>query len=289
MAHIKAELPFANNMSRNNLFKIIFILIIFLFFAKSQVYAVYCNAGAGQISGSVTITADCNYQYAVDGVDTGTGSTNTATITINSGIMTVGSFLGGQSIAFGSIIIGGTGSIVVDKTSGSAGVLKPGAAIYIAGADADGDHYSASTTADTFALTGTVRRNTMLSLAGGDCCDSDANVHPGAGASATASTCGTHTYNSLTYDAYDLNCNGSVAKSDGRAGSYSCTGATNPGCDPCNRSYQINSAPGWDTGNPGCGSGANWVSCSRAVGCWTAVVENCGDVCTGSWVTQTCN
>lgn len=272
-------------MDKIKILTVLLSLILFLFFAKSQVYAIYCNAG-NQFSGSITVTVDCNFQYPVDGVDLGTGSTNTGTITVQSGVMTVGGILGGQTIAFGSMFLNGTGSVSIDKTVGSAGELKPGAAIYTTGTDADIDGYTSGAGAVTATLTsGGPRRNSLTTLSGGDCCDTDNHVHPGAGMSMTSSSCA----GAGGWNAWDLNCDGTVTKSDNRTGSYSCTNASNPGCDPCNRSYDIVSAPGWDTGQPGCGGSANWVSCSRAVGCWTAVVENCGDVCTGSAVYQSCN
>ena len=72
------------------------------------VSAVDCTVTPG---GNITISSSCSFPYTVDGVDTGTGSTNTAVLQVNSGTMTV---LGTQTIALGSLTLNGGSVAIVD-------------------------------------------------------------------------------------------------------------------------------------------------------------------------------
>lgn len=149
-----------------NLLKLIIVwgfIVGGFFFVSSPAYAADC---ARPISGNFTVTTDCVFGSLVDGIDTGAGSTNTAVLTVQSGILTVNS---NQTIAIGSISMTG-GSIATN------GPIKTGMPLWLTDADADG--YPANTTqyAQTSAPTNGRRRNIMTSMTIVDCNDSDYNT-----------------------------------------------------------------------------------------------------------------
>ncbi|MBU0777289.1 hypothetical protein KKH23_03765 [Patescibacteria group bacterium] len=149
-----------------NLFKLIVVsgLVISGFFvASSPTHAVDC---ARPISSDFTVTSDCVFAGLVDGVDEGTVSSNTAILTVQSGILTVNA---DQAVVFGILSLTG-GSVALS------GQLNVGMPIWVVDADADG--YPASTTqyAQTNAPTNGRRRNLMISLTA-DCNDSLNTVH----------------------------------------------------------------------------------------------------------------
>ncbi len=170
-----------------------------LLFAHSTTNVTYATAtcpSTGIITG-----APCVFLNAVDGVDAGSGSTNTGNLQLNSGgSVTVAS----QVIAVGKVTLNG-GSLIIN-TGGS---VKLGAPLYYN--DADGDGYVANTTTMYTSTAGItpVRKYTNPTV---DCNDGSAtvkythaqcyadldrdNVTSGPGAIATclsASTCATST------------------------------------------------------------------------------------------------
>lgn len=154
---------------RYKFFKFIFSSILlffsFAFFAGSS-YAISCSP---PISGNYTLTESCTFANTVDGVDAGTGTTNTAVMTIpNAVALTVGS-IANQTIGWGSITIQRGGSIIINKGVGASLIKGP---IYMTDADADG--YPASTAQN---LSSGKRRNLMTTLSTADCNDNDASKY----------------------------------------------------------------------------------------------------------------
>jgi hypothetical protein len=143
-----------------SLFKLIVIsglIVSGLFVVSSSAHAVVC---ARPISSNYTVTSDCTFESLVDGIDAGTGTSNTSVLTAQSGILTINA---NQTVAFGSLSLTG-GSVALS------GELKIGMPIWVVDADADG--YPATTTqyAQTTAPTNGRRRNLMTSL-NADCND----------------------------------------------------------------------------------------------------------------------
>ena len=115
-----------------------------------------------------TITASCSFTNTIDGLDTGTESTNTSTLTVQSGTLTINN---GYKVAAGSFVVTGTGSIAI----ADGGQFMAGYPIWLVDADADG--YPSSTThyPQFSAPTNGRRRNLMASITTSDCNDSNSN------------------------------------------------------------------------------------------------------------------
>lgn len=132
---------------------IIYISVIFSL-AKTTVYAADClDASPG---GNLVLTTSCSFTGAVNGVDSGSDSNNTATITLESGsILTI---LPGQTIAVGSVIFKG-GSL-----NPRGGTLMTKTPLWMIDEDADG--YPATTIqyAQLTPPLGARRRNTQTSM-----------------------------------------------------------------------------------------------------------------------------
>lgn len=138
--------------------------------APNRAVAVTCSP---PISGNLEVNADCSFAGATNGVDAGSGTTNTATLTVTSGILTIQP---GQTIAFGSLIL--NGGVVAIPTGSS--LMLPGAALWMTDADSDG---YAETTDQTASRTnpgaGSTRRLNITSDSIADCYDGNANVFYG--------------------------------------------------------------------------------------------------------------
>lgn len=151
-----------------SLTSIIFIIvIIFIIFIKPPgVEAVSCSGVL--ISGNYTVSSSCEFSGTVDGVDAGTGTSNTANIIVNSGqTLTISA---GQTVVFGgSITVNGSISIV------NTGQIRQ-TALWMT--DADSDNYPASLTqtAQSTQPASGRRRNLMTSITSADCGDSSANI-----------------------------------------------------------------------------------------------------------------
>jgi hypothetical protein len=129
-----------------------------------------------EISGDHVVTQDCSFDgiedgndpaRLVDGVDSGAGSTNTASITIESGVLTVNA---NQTIAAGSFIPTG-GSIAI----ADGGMLKPGSPMWLVDIDSDGYPNSSVAYIQLASPTNGRRKNLMTSLIIADCDDGDAD------------------------------------------------------------------------------------------------------------------
>jgi hypothetical protein len=181
--------------------KIIFICVLVVVLGlglASVVSATSCSTRPA--SGNHTINDACSFPSTIDGVDSGTGDTNTAVLTVTTGgTLTVGA---GTTLAVGSLSLTG-GSIVVVNT----GLVKIGTPLYVV--DADTDNYSPSpSTFYTSSGTGRVRRNTLANLSNTDCDDGDSERHPNA-----SCRCGNK----------DYDCSGAITKC---LNYYTCTTCT---------------------------------------------------------------
>lgn len=131
-------------------------------------------------SGNHTLSSPCAFPGSINGVDAGSGSTNTAVLTLsNGGDLSV---LPGTTIAVGSVSLSG-GSLIMWDT----GQLKLNTPLYLP--DADGDGYPTSVTSTQYTSGGAGRARRYLGL---DYNDASNSVYPG-------TTCnGTCTVNSTT-------------------------------------------------------------------------------------------
>jgi hypothetical protein len=145
----------------NKLLKILTILGLIVsgfFITSSSIHADDCVC---TVSGNCDIGSDCTFGNLVNGVDTGTESSNTAVLDLQGGVLTINS---NQTIAVGSFTLSG-GSIAIE------GQIKLKMPLWIVDADADG--YPSTTTqyAQTSAPANGRRRNVMTSVTVADCDD----------------------------------------------------------------------------------------------------------------------
>jgi len=141
------------------------IICALFLLAPTKVFAVDCPSTT--TNGTATISSSCTFPNSVDGVDYGTGSTNTANLVVASGAtLTVQA---SQKVATGSITLQG-GSIVVV----SGGEIKLNTPIWYI--DTDNDNYADSLTqqyAQTTAPTNGKRKSQLASLSVADCAPTD--------------------------------------------------------------------------------------------------------------------
>ncbi len=148
------------------------ICAFFLIFA-AQKHPAFAETCSPPQAGNLELTADCSFAGIVNGVDSGTGDTNDAILTISAGILTI---MPGQTIAFGSLILNG-GAIAIPANSS---LLLPGASLWMTDSDADG--FPEST--DQIAATenpglGTRRRAGLNDINTADCYDGNPDVFVG--------------------------------------------------------------------------------------------------------------
>jgi len=288
--------------------------ILFCFYKPAR--AVDCTTAP--INGSLTISTSCSFPNTYDGVDAGTGTTNTAILTVSSGTLTVAS---GQTLSAGSVKFTG-GSLFLIQT----GQLAVGKPLYMKDADADGYPDSLSLITNT-ATTGYVRRSSLASLtldcdagatysASNTCCSANGSAC-GADSTCCSAICGTNadgdgyfsaalghsgTCQATTKpytDCYDSNANAypgepnsyTVNRGDGSF-DYNCDGAeTGPGthanctCSACGSYGTIANCP--SVSDPGCGQSytAGTVSESYSGG---TCYNNTGSFCTTYSGTVSC-
>jgi hypothetical protein len=135
------------------------------------------NTAVSTDSYFVGVTDATDSQRVIDGVDTGTGDTNTSVVTISNGAsLTVNS---NETLVAGSFVIT-DGSIVLATSSGQRAVLKPGGRIY--SEDKDGDTFVAhANTVFVYDKGATIpsqrtRRKSLASLSTVDCNDNAASA-----------------------------------------------------------------------------------------------------------------
>ncbi len=133
------------------------IFIFFLFYVLTgKSYAVDCTSVP--ISGSYVIPAGgCTFANTVDGVDEGTGASNSAVLTVPSGrTLTLNA---NQTIAFGLINMGGDG-VIAKSQSGAQLVKKP---LWMQDCNANGTPGSVTQTASLSSPGTSYRRRNLLS------------------------------------------------------------------------------------------------------------------------------
>ena len=144
---------------KNYIFRLfipLFVFLLFAFFTQSS-YAVNC---APPVSGNYTLTESCAFANTVDGVDGGTGTTNTAAMTIpNAVTLTIGS-IANQAIGYGSITIQRGGSIIINKGVGAKLLKGP---LWMQDCNADGIPGSLTQATGTSAPDATYRRRSLMS------------------------------------------------------------------------------------------------------------------------------
>lgn len=132
---------------------------------------VYAAACSPPLTGNFTISTDCAFSGTVNGVDSGADNTNTAQLTVSSGLLTINA---NQTILVGTLILsGGSIAMPVDNT----GALKTRAAVYMIDSDSDG--YPENTTQYYTQPPGGRRRNLLTSVSSTDCYEGNPNVFPG--------------------------------------------------------------------------------------------------------------
>ena len=106
------------------------LFLSLFFWAATEIQAADCTDVAP--GGNLTLTTACAFPGTVNGVDSGTGTTNTATLTLESGsTLTIGAL---QELAMGSVVSLYGGSIVIID----GGSFHPGTPLWMTDADADG-------------------------------------------------------------------------------------------------------------------------------------------------------
>lgn len=148
------------------------------------------------LTGNHTITTDCSFSgitdgnspgRIVDGVDAGTGSTNTAVMTVQSGILTINA---NETVAAGSFVLTG-GSIAL----ADGGIMKPGTPLWVVDGDGDGYANEIKVYSQITQPTNGRRRGVMSNLAAADCDDT---------AYSATNSCGKRREIALTYSGTTL-------------------------------------------------------------------------------------
>lgn len=121
---------------KKKLFSIIILFFVFCYLLSDTINAADCSEVAP--IGNLTLTTSCTFSGTVNGVDNGTGSQNTASLTMAStGTLTVGAT---QKVAMGSLTIQTGGSIAIFD----GGSLNFGTPLWMTDLDTDG--YPSDTT-----------------------------------------------------------------------------------------------------------------------------------------------
>ncbi|MCL4354364.1 hypothetical protein M1349_02725 [Patescibacteria group bacterium] len=152
---------------KTKIFLSVFFLALFLQVPKDKVFAACAGV---PLSGNYTVTTSCAFQNTVDGVDAGTGASNSAVLTIGSGkTLTINA---GQSVAFGLMSVGKPGGTIAINKTGQL-VKKP---LWAPNQDGDARPTTAnpSLLAQSSQPANHSRRNVLTSLSIADCLDTDA-------------------------------------------------------------------------------------------------------------------
>ncbi len=131
------------------------------------VYAVTCSQT--HTSGTFSQTTSCSFATSLPGVDYGTGTTNTAVLSVSNSTLTVAAV---TTIATGTISIGASGIVSI------VGTVKLNTPLYWT--DADGDTYAvdpATTGVSLTGGTGKVRMSSLASTTNYDCNDANATTY----------------------------------------------------------------------------------------------------------------
>jgi hypothetical protein len=153
--------------------KTIFFFLAFFFLSASPALAIDCFSS---LSGDQTVSATCtlktyedgnNASRLISGVDSGTVSTNTATLTISAGTMTINS---NETLVIGDMELTG-GSVAMAEGA----VIEVGKPMWMVDADTDGYPADTKIYAQTSAPTNGERLNTMIDIAIADCNDNNSD------------------------------------------------------------------------------------------------------------------
>lgn len=212
------------------------IVIGVMHFTHRPAYAATCSFN--QSSGVFTNTASCTFDYAVDGIDHGTGTENTGVLRINTGSITIGA---NQTIAVGSINLTG-GSLVII----GGGKLVLNTPLWYRDADNDGA-YETTMVASKTQPSGTVVRKATNPTATD--CGNNVNAKVGSTYYGTTPFQKINPVTGQTTSSYDYNCDG--VESPQFSTLYACAVT---GC----ASHYFTITAGWQTSAPACGASANW-------------------------------
>lgn len=238
---------------------LLFALLIFFNTTKST-FAITCSARP--TSGNATIDIACAFPNSIDGLDAGTGTTNTAVLTLTTGgTLTV---TANQTLAVGSISLAG-GSIV---TIGSGAQIKPNTPLYMTDSDADGYPDSISTQYITSA-TGRVRRSTIVAFTA-DCNDnmySTSNVC----CAANGSACGSDGACCSSVCATNADSDGYFSQAAGHTGTCKVSALPYTDCNDSNASIYTNRTCYNDADNDGYRTTATATACTNGTDCTTSL------------------
>ncbi|MBA3733087.1 chitobiase/beta-hexosaminidase C-terminal domain-containing protein, partial [Patescibacteria group bacterium] len=146
-----------------------FLLLIGIFIFFSLPHTIFAACTSVPISGNYTVSTSCAFAGTVDGVDAGTGTSNTANITINPGqTLTLNA---GQTIAWGGTITI-NGSLAINATAS----LKQGP-IWMTDQDADGYPLTTTQTWSQTQGANSRRRNVMVTVTNIDLNDTNASIN----------------------------------------------------------------------------------------------------------------
>lgn len=251
---------------------VFFILLSVFLYSKQPAFAATCSFN--QSSGTFVNTSSCTFDYAVDGIDYGTGNNNTGVLQINTGTVTVGA---GQEIAVGSLNLTG-GSLVII----GGGKLLLNTPLWYRDADGDGA-YELGMIASKTQPSGTVARKATNPSATD--CGNNANARVGSTYFGTSPFQKIDPITGQTTSSYDYNCDG--VESPQYSTIYACSTS---GC----ASHYFTITAGWQTSAPACGASANWRTYPAGAGSsgsCTVNVGGAGTTCptaTTTTVTQGC-
>lgn len=232
------------NMKIKNILTTILLTTLFLWKTSPAQAACNFHQSMSTINKDVSWSQSCTIDTGtINGIDKGTGSENTALLTISSGSITINA---NAKLITGSLLLNGSNIAVQDT-----GTINIGAPIYITDADADG--YPTNFTLYDTTASGRRRLSLMSSFTTADCGDSTYSTTntcctiatryrdvdgDGYGAGASSQRCPTAGYVTNNSDCYDSNANarpgstycGTTHRGDGSY-DYNCSG-TQTKCSP---------------------------------------------------------
>lgn len=232
---------------------------VFCFLTAQTTFAgTTCSFNA--TAGTFTSTVSCTFDNAVDGIDYGTGATNSSVLKISAGSVTIGA---NQTIALGSINLTGGSLVIV-----GGGKLLLNTPIWYQDSDNDGSYETALVATKTQPVR-SVRKST--SPANLDCGPNSANAYVGSTYYGTTPFQKLNPITGATTSSYDYNCDGVETKQ--YQTTYSCSVA---GC----AAHYFTIANGWAGAAPACGASATWNTYAGAVaGTCTTNIGGAGTTC----------
>ncbi len=252
---------------------IVFIILTFIIFGTPRPVFASSSTCPDVTTSTQTINLgannSCSFAGTSDGgVDFGSGSSNTGTLIIQSGTLTLSC---GQSIGAGTISITGGSIALPSGCAGSPASLKPGAGVWMV--DADGDGYPASNVETVSANKPGptyVRLNTLQSPIQVDCYD--ASPSDGNASAKNAHWNQTNFFTTARADgSWDYDCTGITTYQYATCSCGSCSGGSCGGAFNC--TYPTTTTPGAYT----CGGSidAGPASCTQVNDPTYGLCESC--------------